>query len=113
MTQTLKTIPKGIKPQFHPMPGKIAVKLINEEVVGNLWLPTSAGQRVMGQVVALGDDEAEGDDYQLAVGCVVLFGQNSGITVRVEREEVRILRTTEILCRVTWNEDNVDGKAQP
>lgn len=99
-----KKLPAGVKPEFHPMPGKIVVKLIQEESVGGLWLPTT-GLRVMGQIIAIGDDELEGDDYPLERGMVVLFGQNSGIKVRVDREEVLILRTAEILCRVTWKED--------
>jgi co-chaperonin GroES (HSP10) len=89
--------------QFHPMPGKIVVRLHTEEKVGNLYLPTDARQsRVMGRVIALGDDETEGDPYELEVGDMILFTMAAGARVRVDREEVVILHTREVLCRLTW-----------
>lgn len=98
-----REMPKGT-PSFHPMPGKIVVEPFTESNVGNLWLPEDRS-RVMGTVVAVGGDELEGDDYPVSVGDVVLFSQNSGVKIRVDRVEVLVFRTSEILCTITWSDD--------
>lgn len=93
-------------PRFHPMPGKIVVEPFTEDQVGGLWLPNDKS-RVMGTVIAVGGDEDdEGDDYDVKVGDVVLFHQNSGVKVKVDRVEVLFFRTSEILCTVTWEEED-------
>jgi Co-chaperonin GroES (HSP10) len=90
-------------PQFHPMPGKIVVDLLVEDEIGGIIIPAQyARTRVMGTVRALGGDEEEGEFFDLAIGDTVLFGQNSGVEVTVDRVRVLILRTSEILCKVTW-----------
>jgi len=92
------------KPVFHPMPGKIVVDLITEEEVGGILIPTQyQQQRVIGRIRAIGDDEIEGDLYDLRVGDTVLFSRNSGVEVTVDRVKVLVLRTSEILCKVSWN----------
>jgi co-chaperonin GroES (HSP10) len=90
-------------PVFHPMPGKIVVRPITETQVGNIWLPEDRS-RVMGEVLAIGGDEDEGDDFPIAVGDTVLFSRNSGVRIKVDRTEVLVFRTAEILCRITWSE---------
>lgn len=97
-------------PTFLPMPGKIVVRLHEDERIGSLLLPPSAQRsKVLGTIIAIGGDEEEDDDssfYPLAVGDVVLFGQNSGIRVEVDRVSVLILRTSEILTKVHWHDEN-------
>lgn len=94
-------------PIFFPMPGKIVVRLITEEKIGNLILPISAQtQRCIGIVEAIGGDELEGDEYDLSLGDMVLFGRSSGIEATVLRHKVLILRTSEILCRIEWSTDD-------
>lgn len=95
-------LPKGT-PKFHPMPGKIVVEPFTETQVGGLWLPEDRS-RVLGVVIAVGGDEDEGDEYDVKVGDVVLFSRNSGVKVSVDRIEVLVFRTSEILCTVTWDE---------
>lgn len=100
-------------PRFHPMPGKIAVQLLKEPTLGGLILPTDTSN-VMGIVVALGGDEEDGDAYELDEGDVVMFSGTSGVKVGTDglvdgsrrREEVRIFRTAEILCKVTWEKSD-------
>lgn len=90
------------KPIFHPMPGKIVVEPFTEDTVGGIILMNDKS-RVMGTVIAVGGDEEEGDEYEVAVGDIVLFHQNSGVKVRVDRVEVLIFRTSEILSTITWD----------
>ena len=101
------------KPIFDPMPGKIAVRLLEEQTQGGLILPNDVKSRVLGEVIAIGGDEEEGDFYDLAIGDVVMFGVNSGVKVGVDeittdggrrRHEVLIFRTAEILTKVRWEE---------
>jgi co-chaperonin GroES (HSP10) len=99
-------------PEFHPMPGKIVVDLITEEEVNGIIIPSQYQQlRVIGTIRALGDDEEEGDYYDLRVGDTVLFSRNSGVEVTVDRVKVLVLRTSEILCKVTWDDEASGGKA--
>lgn len=92
------------RPVFHPMPGKIVVEAIEETDYQGLILPYDTKSRVLGRVIAVGGDEEDGDDYPVAVGDIVLFHQNSGVKVRIERTEVLFFRTAEILSTITWEE---------
>lgn len=97
-------------PRFIPMPGRVAVRLHSEDRVGSLIIPPQYQKsRVMGTIIALGDDESEGEDWDLTVGELVLFGMNAGIQVQVGRESVLLLRTSEILCKVLFEGDKPAG----
>lgn len=102
-------------PQFFPMPGKIVVDLITDDIVGGIIIPAQYQKvRVMGTIRALGDDEGDGDEYDLAVGDTIMFSRNSGVEIELDRVKVLILRTNEVLCKVTWNEDQSEiGSAAP
>lgn len=102
---------KDAKPIFHPMPGKIVVQPTTEDKVGNLWLPNDKS-RVMGTVLAVGGDEMDGDDYPVRVGDTVMFSQNSGVKIKVDRHEVLIFRTSEILCTVTWEGEDGNDRGE-
>lgn len=93
------------QPRFHPMPGKIVVDLITEDEINGILIPPQyQKQRVIGTIREIGDDEEEGDFFDLKIGDTVVFSQNSGVEVTVDRVKVLFLRTNEILCKVTWNE---------
>lgn len=102
---------KGV-PEFHPMPGKIVVDLITDDVVGGIIIPAQYQKvRVMGTIRALGDDEGDGDEYDLAVGDTIMFSRNSGVEIELDRVKVLVLRTNEVLCKVTWHGNQ--GEASP
>jgi len=87
---------------WNPMPGRIVVLPLKEETVGGIWLPSDKSL-VLGEVLEVGGDEPEGDmDFPVGVGDTVLFASTSGVKVRIDREEVRIFRTSEILAAPTW-----------
>lgn len=90
---------------FDPMPGKIVVRLLEEtEYSEHIIVPAKYQTvRVLGQVMAVGRDEPDGDTfYPLAVGDTVAFNSTAGIQLTIDREQVLILRVTEILTKVRW-----------
>lgn len=91
------------QPVFHPMPGRVVVELITSTEYNGIIIPAvSQKERVMGTILAIGGDEAEGEEWDLAVGDTVCFGRSSGIELEVDRARVLVLRTAEILCKLTW-----------
>lgn len=102
---TLTQPPKRPKPIFHPMPGRVIVQLDTRDRVGALFLPAQSREsRVLGMILAIGSDEADGEFFDLKVGDMVMFGQHAGVTVTIEQEKALILGTKEILCRVEWED---------
>lgn len=96
---------------WEPMPGKVVVRLLQEQEFSQHIVvpPQYQSVKILGQVIALGDDEAEGDDYPLKIGDTVAFGANSGIKLRIDRDEVLVLKTAEILTKVSWKVPNDQG----
>lgn len=99
------------------------MRLVEEETVGGLILAQDiasglAGRngksRVMGEVIAIGGDEDDGDEYfPVQVGDIVMFGVNSGVKIALDaigadgsrsRHEVLVFRVNEILTKVVWDE---------
>lgn len=108
----IQSPPKRPKPIFKPMPGRVVVQLDNRERVGSLYLPTNSREsRVFGKVIAIGEDEGDGDFYDLREGDLVMFGQHAGVTVSIEQEKALILGTREILCRVEFEDG--EGARRP
>jgi co-chaperonin GroES (HSP10) len=110
-------------PVLLPMNGRIVVEAVTEDKTpGGLYLPKSAAaeqRATIGKVIALpqgyavveADERSEYVDLteSLRLGDVVLFGQNSGMSIDVGHGQARrkaiILRETEVLCKVS----NPDG----
>lgn len=109
---TLSPRPSRPKPIFHPMPGRVIVQLDTRDRIGALFLPAQSREsRVLGKILAIGEDEGEGELYDLNVGDMVMFGQHAGVTVSIENEKALILGTREILCRVEWEDG--EGARRP
>lgn len=110
------------KPTFVPMPGKIVVRPLEEKSTSGITIVSDmhgnvAKTRSIGEVIAIGGDESEGEDWDLSVGDVVMYGMNSGVKAGLDevreggvrvRHEVIIFRTNEILCKVIWNIESED-----
>lgn len=103
---------------IEPMPGRIAVKVKDFEEVrakSGLYLTEGAMRQVQGGekpvqgvVIALAapdatvvDDEEYDNDTALKVGDRVVFGKYSGVELARGRERIIILRTQDIICRIT------------
>ncbi|GAC1619195.1 MAG: co-chaperone GroES [Candidatus Acidiferrum sp.] len=91
-----------------PLHDRVIVKRIEEKesVKGGIIIPDSAKEKPMeGEVLAVGPGK-RGDNGQLhaldvKVGDRVLFGKYSGTEIKVEDEEVLILREEEILAKLS------------
>ena len=89
-----------------PLHDRVIVKRIEEKesVKGGIIIPDSAKEKPMeGEVLAVGPGRREkGELYPLdvKVGDRVLFGKYSGTEIKVENEEVLILREEEILAKL-------------
>ena len=89
-----------------PLHDRVIVKRIEEKesVKGGIIIPDSAKEKPMeGEVLAVGPGRREkGELFPLdvKVGDRVLFGKYSGTEIKVEDEEVLILREEEILAKL-------------
>jgi chaperonin GroES len=89
-----------------PLHDRVIVKRIEEKesVKGGIIIPDSAKEKPMeGEVLAVGPGRREkGELFPLdvKVGDRVLFGKYSGTEIKVENEEVLILREEEILAKL-------------
>ena len=90
--------------KFRPLHDRVAVKRLEEEqkTAGGIIIPDTAAEKPQqGEVVAVGDG-ARGDDNEVIaldvkVGDRVLFGKWSGTEVKVDGEEVLIMKESDLL----------------
>lgn len=114
-------------PIFTPSPGRLCVVPFEDGISpsGRLIVVRNPNEKpVMGRVseIALPQyNEVEGagafvpitvseyldrvNQWQLRVGDTVLFGSNSGLEIKVDGERRIILRESEVLAKVEWQED--------
>jgi chaperonin GroES len=89
-----------------PLHDRVIVKRIEEKesVKGGIIIPDSAKEKPMeGEVLAVGPGRREKGELHpldVKVGDRVLFGKYSGTEIKVENEEVLILREEEILAKL-------------
>lgn len=93
---------------IRPLYDNVVVKRQEEEAVsaGGIVLPGSAQEKPnQGEVVAVGEgtvlDNGEVRELQVKVGDKVIFGQYSGNTVKVDGDELMIMRESEIFAIVS------------
>jgi chaperonin GroES len=90
-----------------PLHDRVIVKRIEEKetVRGGIIIPDSAKEKPMeGEIIAVGSGKREkGELIPLDVkpGDRVLFGKYSGTEIKVEDEELLILREEEILAKLS------------
>lgn len=93
---------------IRPLYDNVVVKRQEEEAVsaGGIVLPGSAQEKPnQGEIVAVGEgtvlDNGEIRALQVKVGDKVIFGQYSGNTVKVDGDELMIMRESEIFAIVS------------
>ncbi len=90
--------------KFRPLHDRVAVKRLEEEqkTAGGIIIPDTAAEKPQqGEVIAVGDG-ARGDDnevipLEVKVGDKVLFGKWSGTEVKIDGEDVLIMKESDIM----------------
>ncbi len=90
--------------KIRPLYDRIVVKRIEqqEQKIGGLFIPDSAKEKPQeGEVVAVGKGKRLEDGKVIAldvqVGDRILFGKYSGSDIKLEQEELLIMREDEVL----------------
>ena len=90
--------------KFRPLHDRVAVKRVEEEqkTKGGLIIPDTAKEKPMqGEVLAVGpgarDDKGDLVPMGVQVGDRVLFGKWSGTEVKIDDEEVLIMKESDIM----------------
>src|ERR671913_817724 len=94
--------------RFRPLHDRVAVKRVEEEqkTKGGLIIPDTAQEKPMqGEILAVGpgarDDKGDLVPMGVQVGDRVLFGKWSGTEVKLDDEEVLIMKESDILGVLT------------
>ncbi|MDY6993408.1 MAG: co-chaperone GroES [Pseudomonadota bacterium] len=89
--------------QLRPLHDRVIIKRVEEEskTPGGIVIPDSATEKpIRGQVVAVGNgqilDNGSVRPLDVKVGDTVLFGKYSGTEVKVEGEELLVMRESDI-----------------
>jgi chaperonin GroES len=91
-----------------PLSDKLVLRpIVQEEVLSSgIVIPDTAKEKPQqGEVIAVGPgrrDEKEGKviPMEIAVGDRVLYAKYTGQEIKIENEELIVLRETDILCKV-------------
>ncbi len=96
------------KLKVRPLEDRVVIQQIEaeEKTAGGIVLPDTAKEKPQrGRVLAVGPgkllDNGSRAEIDLKEGDEVLFGKYSGTDIKVEGEEVKILRESDILAKVT------------
>lgn len=92
---------------LRPLEDRVVLKVLDaeEKTAGGILLPDTAKEKPQrGKITAVGDGKLGKDGKRLKLdvkkGDVVLFGKYAGSDVKVEGEDYKILRESEILAKV-------------
>jgi len=90
--------------QLRPLHDRVVIKRVEEErkTPGGIVIPDSATEKpIRGQVVAVGKgqmlDNGSVRPLDVKVGDTVLFGKYSGTEVKVEGEDLLVMRESDIM----------------
>ena len=91
--------------KVRPLHNRLLVRRIEEkeQVKGGIIIPDSAKEKPQeGEVVAVGSgkvlDDGKKVDLDVKVGDKILFGKYSGTDIKIDGEEMLILREDEVLA---------------
>ena len=93
--------------KIRPLEDRVVIKQIEaeEKTAGGIVLPDTAKEKPQrGKVLSVGPgkllDNGSRAEIGLKEGDEVLFGKYSGTDLKVEGEEIKILRETDILAKI-------------
>src|ERR1700740_2702024 len=99
-----------------PLHDRVVVRRIEEKesIKGGIIIPDSAKEKQQeGEVIAVGSGKREKGELvplDVKVGDRVLFGKYSGTAIKIEDEELLILREEEILAKLGGQSKAAGGK---
>ena len=92
---------------LRPLDDRVVLKVLDaeEKTAGGILLPDSAQEKPQrGKITAIGNGRLGKDGSRIAMdvkkGDVVLFGKYAGSDVKVDGQDLKILRESEILAKV-------------
>jgi chaperonin GroES len=95
----------GVRMKVRPLHDRIIVQRLEEgeQVVGGIIIPDSAKEKPQqGKVVAVGKGKAKDDGKVIPLdvqeGDTILFGKYSGQEIKIDGEELLIMREDEVLA---------------
>ena len=90
--------------KFHPLHDRVVVRRLAEDTrtKGGILIPDTAQERPMqGEVIAVGpggrDEAGKLTPIDVTVGDVVLFGKWSGTEVKIDGDELLIMKESDIM----------------
>jgi chaperonin GroES len=90
--------------KFRPLGDRVVVRRIEEETktTGGIIIPDTAKEKPsQGEVIAVGpgarDEEGERIAPEVKVGEIILFGKWSGTEVKIDGEELLIMKESDIM----------------
>jgi chaperonin GroES len=93
--------------QLIPLSDKLVLRpIVQEEVLASgIVIPDTAKEKPQqGEVIAVGpgrrDDDGKIVPMEIAVGDRVLYAKYTGQEIKIENEELIVLRESDILCKV-------------
>ena len=94
------------KLKVQPLADRVAIRPLEETETmrGGLYIPDTAKEKPMqGEVVAVGPGRVEKGErvpVDLKVGDRVLYGKYSGTEVKIEDEEILIVKESDVLAKI-------------
>jgi chaperonin GroES len=90
--------------KFRPLGDRVVVRRIEEETktTGGIIIPDTAKEKPsQGEIIAVGpgarDEEGERIAPEVKVGEIILFGKWSGTEVKIDGEELLIMKESDIM----------------
>jgi chaperonin GroES len=94
------------KMKIHPLADRVAIRPLEEteQMRGGLYIPDTAKEKPMqGEVIAVGPGRVEKGEriaLELKVGDRVLYGKYSGTEVKMDDEEILIVKESDVLAKI-------------
>jgi chaperonin GroES len=94
------------KLKVQPLADRVAIRPLEETETmrGGLYIPDTAKEKPMqGEVVAVGPGRIEKGEkipLELKVGDRVLYGKYSGTEVKIDDEEILIVKESDVLAKI-------------
>jgi len=94
------------KTKLHPLADRVAIRPLEETETmrGGLYIPDTAKEKPQqGEIVAVGPgryEKGEKIPLELKVGDRVLYGKYSGTEVKIDDEDILIIKESDVLAKI-------------